>query len=222
MKLAILGSTKGTDAECILQSIQDGILQGITIECIISNRKNALILDKAEKYGIPSIFLSVKNVDGTTISREQYDENLNMLLTHHNIDYVLLIGWMRILSSKFVKQWENKILNIHPSLLPAYAGQMDMNVHRAVIERGCKVTGATLMFIDDGADTGPIIDQTPIKIDSTDSPEKLKEKVQKAEKELFMNYLPLLRDGKLRIVDDKVVIDNLGEHAHANTRYISY
>lgn len=206
MKLAILGSTRGTDAECILRSIQDGILTGITIECVISNRPNAGILEKARQYKITDVYLNPRDDKNELMTRENYDNELDKILTARNINYILLIGWMRILSTEFVKKWENKILNIHPSLLPAYAGEMDLNVHRSVLERGCKVTGATLMFIDDGADTGPIIDQRTVAIDDNDDPESLKEKVQGVEQNLLMDYLPLLRDGKLEVKNNKVKI----------------
>jgi len=204
MKLAILGSTRGTDSECILQKIQDGILTGIKVECIISNRADALIIEKARKYNVVDIFLNPRNDNGDLITREEYDNKLHELLVQYKIDYILLIGWMRILSPTFVKKWENKILNIHPSLLPAYAGEMDLNVHRAVLIRGCKITGATLMFINDGADTGPIIDQRAIEVDDADDVESLKEKVQNIEKNMLLEYLPLLRDGKLVVQNNKV------------------
>ena len=207
MNLAILGSTKGTDAGHILQSIQDGILSGITVKCIISNRSKSKILDKAKRFNIPGIFASAKNEDnGNFISRSDYDNKITKILEQYKIDYILLIGWMRLLSQEFVDRWKNRILNIHPSLLPAFSGDMDMNIHKAVIERGCKVSGATLMFVDSGADTGPIIDQQPVRIDNNDTPQQLKDKIQYVEKQLFMKYLPLLRDGKIELENNKVKI----------------
>lgn len=207
MKLAILGSTNGTDAQYILQSIHDKTLHNISVECIISNRSKSGILNKAETFNIPGIFVSAKDKIGNLISREQYDSKIINILEEYNVDYILMIGWMRILSKKFVDRWKNKILNIHPSLLPAYEGDMDMNIHRAVIKRGCKITGATLIFVDEGADTGPIIDQTHIRVYDDDTPTQLKTRVQKAEKDLFMRYLPLLRDGKLKVEHNKVYIN---------------
>ena len=206
MRLAILGSTRGTDAECILQSIQDGTLQGVSVECIISNRSEAPILERGRRHGIPTLFMSAKRLDNEMlVTREEYDYNLDLTLLKYRIDYILLVGWMRILSPWFVQKWENRILNIHPSLLPAYAGEMDLNVHRAVLERGCKITGATLMFIDEGADTGPIIDQKTVRVLDDDDCESLKEKVQKAEQQLFLENLPLLRDGKIVVKNNKVM-----------------
>lgn len=205
MKLAILGSTRGTDAQHILYSIKNNILKDISVQCIISNRSKSEILERADNFGVPGIFLSAKNEDGNVMSREEYDQRITNILEKYNVDFVLLIGWMKILSKRFVERWEHKILNIHPSLLPAFEGDMDMNIHRAVIERGCKITGATLMFVDSGADTGPIIDQTHVNVFQDDTPEKLKERVQQAEKDLFTYYLPLLRDGKLKVLNNKVI-----------------
>ena len=215
MKLAILGSTRGTDAQHIMELIKNTILKDITIECIISNRSKSEIINKGKRFGIPSLFVSSKistpskiNDDNNALmSREEYDLKLTKILEKYNIDYILLIGWMKILSKGFVERWKHKIINIHPSLLPAFEGGMDMNIHRAVIERGCTITGATLMFVDDGADTGPIIDQTHIRVLTSDTPEKLKEKVQQAEKDLFTYYLPLLRDGKIKVINNKVLIE---------------
>jgi phosphoribosylglycinamide formyltransferase-1 len=204
MKLAILGSTRGTDALSILKNIQNGILRNTTVECIISNRSKAQILEKGEKFGIPSVFVSAKLDDGVLMTREQYDQKLDAILQMYKVDYIVLVGWMRIMSKQFVDKWENRILNIHPSLLPAFAGDMDLNIHRAVLQRGCKITGATLMFIDDGADTGPIIDQKVVTVSSEDDPESLKQKVQAAEQQLFADNLPLLRDGKLKVENNKV------------------
>lgn len=206
MRIAILGSTRGTDADCILENIANETLTGITVGCIISNRSNAEILDKGKKYDIPSIFLSAKMIDGkTVVSREVYDYKLNLLLKKFGTTHILLIGWMRILSSSFVEKWSNKILNVHPSLLPAFAGEMDMNVHRSVLDRGCKISGATLMFIDDGKDTGPIIDQKPVVVSDCDDEVSLKAKVQQVEQQLLIENLPLLRDNKLIVSNGKVV-----------------
>lgn len=208
MKLAILGSTQGSDAEFILKMIQESYLKNITVECIISNKKQSGILVKAEKFGIPGIFVSGKDQTGAIMSRGCYDAKVMAELKKYNVDYVLLIGWMKILSQEFIQMWDNKILNIHPSILPAFEGEMDMNIHRAVIERGCKITGATLMFVDDGVDTGPIIGQRCVDVLETDTPESLKQKVQAAEKDLFSVYLPLLRDRRLRVKNKKVVCIN--------------
>lgn len=201
-KIAILGSTKGSDAFHILQSIHDGILTGISVECVISNREKAPILEHASYFNIPKVFLNPKLFN----NNDEYNNKLSEILDEYKVNYILLIGWMKILTSDFVSKWKNRVINIHPSLLPAFEGNMDMNIHRAVLERGCKVTGATLMFVDKGVDTGPIIAQAPVIINEIDTPETLKTRVQEAEKHLFTEYLPLLRDGKVELSGNKVVV----------------
>lgn len=208
LNLAILGSTNGTDAAHILSTIKDGILEDVSVKCIISNRSKAKILEKGKDYNVDTLYLAATHKDGTSMTREEYDQKLHEILSvNYKIDYIILIGWMRILSCNFVSLWKNRILNIHPSLLPAYAGAMNMNVHRSVIERGCKITGATLIFIDDGPDTGPIIDQMALRIENTDTAESLKDKVQDLEKKLFTKNLPLIRDGKLKVVKNIVICE---------------
>ena len=122
------------------------------------------------------------------------------------IDLILLIGYMRILSNEFVRRYRWRIMNIHPSLLPAFAGGMDLDVHRAVLDYGVKVTGCTLHFVDEGVDTGPIILQKPVKVDEDDTPETLKSKVQKAEQEIILEAIKLFKQGRLRVEGRRVRI----------------
>ena len=110
------------------------------------------------------------------------------------------------MTSSFVERWKNKVINVHPSLLPAFAGGMDTNVHEKVLARGCKMTGTTLIFIDQGADTGPIIMQKAVPVLQTDTVDSIKERVQYAEQKILIKTLGLYRDGKIHVVDDKVVI----------------
>lgn len=204
VNVAILGSTRGTDMDMIMQAKEIGELKGINIKFVLSNKKNSGILDKAEIWGINNQFLGSKRFgkDG----REAYDDEVTKILEDEEIDLILLIGYMRLMSNKFVKRWSGRVMNIHPSLLPAFAGGMDINVHQAVLDRGCKITGATLMFIDEGADTGPIILQGAVRIEDDDDVESLKAKVQKEEGFLLIEGLKLWRDGRIKLVDDKVFI----------------
>lgn len=141
-----------------------------------------------------AIFLDPKGKE-----REDYDKEVDKLLKEHNVELVLLIGYMKIMSSWFVNKWLNKVMNIHPSLLPKYAGGMDKGVHEAVLEAGDKVTGASLIFIDEGADTGPIILQKEVDVVEGETVDSLKEKVQKAEQEIIIKGIELFRDGKLKV-----------------------
>jgi phosphoribosylglycinamide formyltransferase-1 len=114
---------------------------------------------------------------------------------------------MKLMSKGFVEKWGNKTMNIHPSLLPMFAGGMDLNVHKAVLDRGCKISGCTLMFIDEGVDTGPIIMQKVVHIVNGETADSLKEKVQQVEQELFLEALPLYVKGKIILKENKVFIN---------------
>ncbi len=151
INIAVLASTNATDMQAVIDAIESKTLDA-NISIVISNKKDSFALERAKKQNIKSIFLDPK---GKT--RDEYDKEIDKTLQEEKISLILLIGYMKLISPWFVKKYENKVMNIHPSLLPAYAGGMDLNVHEEVLKRGCKITGTTLMFIDEGADTGPII-----------------------------------------------------------------
>lgn len=195
LKVGVLGSTRGTDLQAIINAIEGGTLEGVEISLVLSNRKDAGILERASRHGLETIFLSPKNLD-----REAYDRRVDAEMKSRGVELILLIGYMKLMSEWFVNAWRNRAMNIHPSLLPAFAGGMDLNVHREVILRGCKVSGATLIYIDEGADTGPIIDQGVVRIDKDETIDSLKEKVQRVEGELLVKALANFRDGGLRTV----------------------
>ncbi len=197
--IAVLASTNGTDMQAIIDAIEQGKLDA-EINVVISN-KECPALEKARRHNIRAVFLDPKGM-----SREEYDKEVSSMIESHDVRLVLLIGYMRILSGWFVDKYRNKVMNVHPSLLPAYAGGMDLNVHRAVLERGCKLTGATLMFIDEGADTGPIISQKAVEVTDSDDEESLKEKVQKAEAELLLKAIPLYFQGRLHVEGNRVIV----------------
>ncbi|MCD6219360.1 phosphoribosylglycinamide formyltransferase [Candidatus Calescamantes bacterium] len=201
LKIGVLGSTRGTDLEGVIKAIKEGRLQAEVV-VVISDRKGAYILERARKYGIEAVYISPREFS----SRENFDRKVSQLLREREVEIVLLIGYMRILSPSFVKEWKNRIMNIHPSLLPAFAGGMDLNVHEEVIKRGVKITGCTLHFVDEGADTGPIILQKAVEVDEEETPETLKAKVQRAEQEIIVEGLRLFSQGKLQVEDNKVRI----------------
>ncbi|MBI2130875.1 phosphoribosylglycinamide formyltransferase, partial [Candidatus Woesearchaeota archaeon] len=134
------------------------------------------------------------------------DGEISGILDRHESDFILLIGYMRFLSPWFVNKYRWKILNIHPSLLPKFAGGMDIDVHRAVLDAGEKVSGCTLHFVDEGADTGPIIMQKEVTISENETPDTLKEKVQKAEQEVILKAIDLFDKGKIKVKGNHVVI----------------
>jgi len=185
LKLAILGSTNGTDLIAIVNAIKNKKLNA-EIEVIISNKATAGILQKAKKSGILGLYVNQRYNDGTKKKREEFDHEIMKILETKKIDLILLIGYMRILSKPFVKKYHNKIMNVHPSLLPAFAGGMDLNVHEEVLNSGVKVTGCTIHFVDEGVDSGKIITQKWCEVEPHDTVESLKQKVQKLEGGAFV------------------------------------
>ena len=183
IKLGILGSTKGTDLKAIYEAINQKVLNA-KISVIISNRPNAYILKRAENYNIPSCFISSKNK-----SRTEFDSEISSKLKLHQVDLVLLIGFMRILSFEFCEEWNNKVLNVHPSLLPKYAGGMDINVHEQVLKNKERETGCTIHLVTKDVDMGPILLQKKCNVSSDDTVKSLKDRVQKLEGEAFIEVI---------------------------------
>jgi phosphoribosylglycinamide formyltransferase-1 len=201
VKVTILASTRGTDMEAIFGAVASGRLKGVEISAVMSDREDAYSLERARKHGIPAVFINPRGK-----KREEFDREVARILEEKGADLVLLIGYMRLFSPWFVEKFRNRIINVHPSLLPAFGGGMDIDVHRMVLEYGAKVSGATVHFVDEGTDTGPIILQKTVDIDEEETPESLKRKVQEVEGELLVKAIELLRDGRLEVVGRKVKI----------------
>jgi len=194
MRIAVLASTRGTDLQAIIDEIKKGELDA-DLRIVIADRE-CYAIKRAKKAGYQTRVIEYQNE-----SREEYDRKIAAVLEKDDIDLICLVGYMRILSPWFVRKF--KIMNIHPSLLPAFPG-MDETVHAKVIEYGCKVTGCTIHFVDEGVDTGPIIMQecVPVKID--DTVETLKERVQELEKKMYPEAIRLFN--KMQIQGRKVKI----------------
>ncbi len=183
IRLGILGSTRGSDLVPIVEAIERQDLDA-SVEIIISNNERAPILDKGNKYKIPSVFIEHKNRD-----RVDFDREVSKNLLEKNIDLVLLIGFMRILSKEFVREWVGRIINVHPSLLPKYAGGMNNNVHRDVLLAKEKETGCTIHLVTAEVDRGPIIIQKKCVVLEKDTVESLKERVQALEGLAFVEAI---------------------------------
>ena len=188
IKLGVLGSTNGTDLQTILDSIASGELIG-EVSVVLSNRKNAYILERAKNHNVPAFFLSHKEK-----SREEFDAEMTAILKEHAVDLVLLIGFMRILSTKFCQEWRDKLLNVHPSLLPKYAGGMDTNVHEDVLKNGDAETGCTIHFVTDEVDGGPILIQKKCNVEPDETIDTLKTKVQQLEGIAFIEAIQLIQN----------------------------
>ncbi|MAG22186.1 MAG: phosphoribosylglycinamide formyltransferase [Candidatus Diapherotrites archaeon] len=196
--LGVLASTNATDLQAVIDAIQAKKLPA-EIACLISNKEKAFALKRAEKHGIESIFLDPNDFSST----EEYDSKLVQLLTEHKVDLVLLIGYNKVLSKPFVEAFQEKAMNIHPSLLPAFKGWYK-SVYEDVFDYGCKVTGCTLFFISDEPDAGPIIAQKAVDIAENETFDSIKEKVQKAEQEIIIKAVKLFCEDKLKVEGNKV------------------
>ena len=201
LRLGVLASTRATDMQAIIDAINSKKLNAV-ISVVISNKQDAYALERAQNHGIKAVFIESKGKE-----REQYDKEVAKVLDENKVDLILLIGYMRILSPWFVNKYRNKIMNIHPSLLPKYAGGMDRDVHAEVLKNKEKVTGATLIFVDETVDGGPIIMQKEVIIEENETIDSLKAKVQKAEQEMIIKAIDLCDKGKIKMEGRKVIIN---------------
>ena len=186
IKLGVLGSTNGTDSQAILNAIAGGMLDA-EITVVISNQAKAYILERAQKHNVSAFFISHKDK-----TREEFDAEMTVVLKDHKVDLVLLVGFMRILSAEFCRKWQDRILNVHPSLLPKYAGGMDTNVHADVLKNGDTETGCTIHFVTEEVDVGPILVQKSCYVEIEDTVQSLKTKVQALEGAAFIEAIQLL------------------------------
>ncbi len=203
-KIAVFISGGGTNLQALIDAINNEYIKEGYIEIVFSNKKEAYGLERAIKSGIKTMFLDPKEFSG----RQEYDEYLAGKMNSMNIDLICLAGYMQILTEKFLDKFHGKIMNIHPALLPSFGGpgMYGLNVHKAVIEAGVKITGCTVHFVDKGVDTGPIIIQKCVSVDDNDTPETLQQKVLKYEHQAYPEAVKLFTEGRLKIVGKRVVI----------------
>jgi len=175
-RVALVGSTRGSSSQVTLDAIRAGTLNAEVV-LVVSNKADAGILERAKREGIRHVHLPCAK--GTP--RTEYDAGLTQLLRDEGVDLVLLVGFMRILSSEFCRDWESRCLNIHPSLLPKHAGGMDLEVHKAVLEAGETETGCTVHFVTEVVDGGACFVQRQVQVQGGDTPETLKARVQAEE-----------------------------------------
>lgn len=198
--IAVLISGGGTNLQSLIDAIESGNING-KISIIISNRKDAYGLTRGENHNIKSIYLS-----GIGISQEEYDEKLLEILEKEEVDLVVLAGFLKILGSKFIQAYENKIINIHPSLIPSFCGDgfYGLKVHEKALEYGVKVSGATTHFVNEVADAGPIIMQGCVEVLDNDTPEDLQKRILKIEHSILVESVKLFCDDKLEVIGRKV------------------
>ena len=206
IKLAVCVSGGGTNLQAIIDAIDSGRITNAQIEVVISNNANAYALERAEKNGIKNICISPKNFD----TREAFNEAFLKELDSYNVDLVVLAGFLVVIPPEMIKKYRNRIINIHPSLIPSFCGTgyYGLKVHEGVLSRGVKVTGATCHFVDEGTDTGPIILQKAVEVEQDDTPEVLQRRVmEQAEWIIMPKAIDLIANGKITVEDGKVIID---------------
>jgi len=201
MRIGVLISGGGTNLQALIDGIESGYIPG-EIAVVISNRSTAYGLERARMHGIPAKCILKKDYNND----QAFNAAILETLKEHNVELVVLAGYLSILSPDVVKAYPNRIINIHPSLIPAFCGKgyYGQKVHRAVLEYGVKVTGATVHFVDEGTDTGPIILQQPVMVKDDDDINSLAQRVLEVEHQLLCRAVKLFIEGRITVRGRKV------------------
>lgn len=205
LNIGVLVSGGGTNLQAILDAQDSGIIKSGKVTCVISSSSDAYALERAKKYGIESVIVDPKQFE----AREKFDEAILAVLRRHCIDVVVFAGFMYILGETVIKAYPNKMLNVHPALIPSFCGKgfYGLRVHKAVLEYGVKLTGATVHFMNEVTDGGPIILQKAVAVEEGDTPELLQKRVmEQAEHIILPQAVELLCAGKLTVEGRRVVI----------------
>lgn len=205
LRVGVLVSGGGTNLQAIIDALNSGKITNTSIEVVISNNKNAYALERAKNNNIEAVCISPKDFD----DRSLFNEALINKLDEYNLDLIVLAGCMVVLPAELIQKYRNKIINIHPALIPSFCGKgyYGLHVHEKVLERGVKLTGATVHFVDEGTDTGPIIIQKAVEVLDDDTPEVLQKRVmEQAEWIIMPEAINLIANGKVKVEDGKVRI----------------
>ncbi len=205
LKIGVLVSGGGTNLQAILDAMERGSIRDASIEVVVSNKTNAYALERAKKHGIPTRCISPKDYD----SRQAFSEALSEALSAFQVDLIVLAGYLVILPEGIIRSYAGRIINIHPSLIPSFCGDgfYGLKVHEAALQRGVRVTGATVHFVDEGTDTGPILLQKAVEVRSGDTPQVLQRRVmEEAEWIILPKAIDLIAHGKVRVEDGKAIL----------------
>lgn len=206
LKIAVLVSGGGTNLQAIIDKIAEGVITNTEIAVVISNNKNAYALERAKQAGIEAVCVSPKDYE----NHEQFNQEFLKTLDSYQVDLVVLAGFLVVIPPAMIQKYENRIINIHPSLIPSFCGTgyYGLKVHEGALARGVKVTGATVHFVDEGTDTGPIILQKAVEVQNGDTPEILQRRVmEQAEWEILPRAIHLIANGKVTVKDKKAVVE---------------
>ena len=205
LKIAVFVSGGGTNLQAIIDGIENQTITNTEIKVVISNNKNAYALERAKQHGIEAVCIRPKDYE----SREAFNEDFLAKLDSYNVDLVVLAGFLVVIPPQMIVKYRNRIINIHPSLIPSFCGTgyYGLKVHEGALARGVKVTGATVHFVDEGTDTGPIILQKAVAVEEGDTPETLQRRVmEQAEWIIMPQAINLIANGKVSVTDHKVTI----------------
>ena len=205
LKIAVCVSGGGTNLQAIIDGIENQTITNTQIKVVISNNKNAYALERAKQHGIEAVCISPKDYE----SREAFNVDFLAKLDSYNVDLVVLAGFLVVIPPQMIVKYRNRIINIHPSLIPSFCGTgyYGLKVHEGALARGVKVTGATVHFVDEGTDTGPIILQKAVAVEEGDTPETLQRRVmEQAEWIIMPQAINLIANGKVSVTDHKVTI----------------
>ena len=200
LKVAVLVSGGGTNLQAILDAVDSGKITNTEIRVVISNNEGAYALERAKNYGTEALLLSPKSFE----TREEFNKVFLEKVDELKPDLIVLAGFLVVIPEEMISRYRNKIINIHPSLIPSFCGKgfYGLKVHDAVLARGVKVTGATVHFVDAGTDTGPIILQKAVKVKDGDTSKELQRRVmEKAEWKILPEAINLIANDKITVTD---------------------
>ena len=196
LRVGVMVSGGGTNLQAILDSIDNGTIRNARVEAVISNNRNAYALERARNHGIEAVCVSPRDYE----SREQFNEAFLEKVNEYQLDLIVLAGFLVAIPAAMIQRYRNRIINIHPSLIPSFCGvgYYGLKVHEAALKRGVKVTGATVHFVDEGTDTGPILLQKPVEVKEGDTPEILQRRVmEEAEWILLPKAIDMIAKGEI-------------------------
>ncbi len=196
LRVGVMVSGGGTNLQAILDSIDNGTIRNARVEVVISNNRNAYALERARNHGIEAVCVSPRDYE----SREQFNAAFLEKVNEYQLDLIVLAGFLVAIPAAMIQEYRNRIINIHPSLIPSFCGvgYYGLKVHEAALKRGVKVTGATVHFVDEGTDTGPILLQKPVEVKPDDTPEVLQRRVmEEAEWILLPKAIDMIANGEI-------------------------
>jgi len=203
LRVGVLASGRGSNLQAVIDAIEAGTVQA-KIVAVISNKKDAPALERARRHGLSGLFVDPKPYAGKPDSREAYDHELLDVLQRHEVELVLLAGYMKIVTSILVEAFANRMMNIHPSLLPSFPG---LDAQKKAIDWGCKLAGCTVHFVTEGVDEGPIILQAAVPILDGDNSDTLAARILVQEHKIYPRAVQLFAEGRLRIEGRRVFIE---------------